>query len=179
MRLTKSRNDLRHLEPKVARCVGQRGPMTMRITFMSFGGVRPNLNALPRKWCAIAGTTHSARHPKTATANAIHDRGARQIIVGPAPHCWRRGKALSKGRARKARRANDPSGTTCEQELATGCLHGRHGDPSGLMRAAWTTSLLCKIVHFSHLRIAALPSRFHNLVRKHEPSPHLSTTNRS
>src|ERR1700712_2246298 len=47
MGLAKDGNDLRHLETELAVLVGERGPVTLRLVLLSFGRVRPNLDALP------------------------------------------------------------------------------------------------------------------------------------
>ena len=47
MRLAEDRNELRHLETEPAVLVGERGAMTLRLMFLPFRRVRPNLDALP------------------------------------------------------------------------------------------------------------------------------------
>src|SRR5438045_1472379 len=86
MRLAEDRNDLRHLEPELAVLVGQRGAMALRLVLLAFGGVRPDLDALPGQRRAVAGAAHGAAHPEAALADPLHDRRALAIIVGPARH---------------------------------------------------------------------------------------------
>src|SRR3954466_13125559 len=74
MRLAEDRNDLRHLETELAVLVGQRGAMTLRLVLLAFGGVRPDLDALPGQRSAVARAAHGAAHPKTALADPLHDR---------------------------------------------------------------------------------------------------------
>jgi len=61
VRLTECRDDLRHLKPKRTVCVGERGPMAMGVTFVPFGRVSPDLNALALKRSTIAGAANRAR----------------------------------------------------------------------------------------------------------------------
>src|SRR3954469_24274687 len=74
MRLAENGNDLRHLETELAVLVGERGAMTLRFMLLPFGGVRPNLDALPGKWSPIACAAHGAAHPETTLADPLHDR---------------------------------------------------------------------------------------------------------
>src|SRR3954463_4396146 len=73
MRLAEDRNDLRHLETESAVLVGERSAMTLRLMFLPFGRVRPNLNALAVQRSAVAGAAHGAAHPEAAVADPIHD----------------------------------------------------------------------------------------------------------
>src|SRR5215510_7285484 len=97
VRLAKDRNDLRHLEPELAILVGERGPMTLRLVLLPFGGVRPNLDALPGKRSPIACTAYGATHPEATLADPVHDRRALAVVVRPARHRWGRCKALRAG----------------------------------------------------------------------------------
>ena len=90
MRLAKGRNDLRHLKTERPARVGERGSMTMRVSLVSFGRVRPDLDALPRKRSSVARAAHGARHPEAPAADPRNDRRAPQVVVGPALH--RRGR---------------------------------------------------------------------------------------
>ena len=56
MRLAEDGNDLRHLETEHPVLVGKRGAMTLRLVLLPFGGVRPNLDALP-----VSGVPSPAR----------------------------------------------------------------------------------------------------------------------
>ena len=47
--LTKSRHNLRHLQSELTVFICQRGTMALRVTFMPFSGVCPNLYTLTRK----------------------------------------------------------------------------------------------------------------------------------
>src|SRR5438128_4058880 len=64
MRLAEDRNDLRHLETELAVLVGERGAMTLRLVLLPFGGVRPDLDALPGKRRPVARAAHGAAHPE-------------------------------------------------------------------------------------------------------------------
>src|SRR4051794_8647196 len=68
MRLAEDRNDLRHLETELAVLVGERGAMTLRLVLLAFGGVRPDLDALPGQPRPLAGAAHGAAHPETPLA---------------------------------------------------------------------------------------------------------------
>src|SRR3954447_8090897 len=82
MRLAEDGNDLRHLETELAVLVGQRGAMTLRLVLLAFGGVRPDLDALPGQRSAVACAAHGAAHPETALADPLDDRRALAVIVG-------------------------------------------------------------------------------------------------
>src|ERR1041384_2010036 len=86
VRLPKDWNDLRHLETERTVLVGERCPMTLRLVLLPFGGVRPDLDALPGKRGSIARATHGAAHPEAALADPLHDRRALEIVVRPARH---------------------------------------------------------------------------------------------
>src|SRR5262245_39544023 len=94
MRLAKGGNDLRHLETEHTVRVGERGPMTMRVSLVPFGRVRPDLNALPRERGSVAGAAHGACHPEAAATDPFHDRRVREVVVGTAPHRGSRCEAL-------------------------------------------------------------------------------------
>src|SRR3978361_2549527 len=47
MRLAEDGNDLRHLKTEHPVLVGERGAVTLRLVFLPFGRVRPDLDALP------------------------------------------------------------------------------------------------------------------------------------
>src|SRR3954464_8305957 len=86
MRLAEDRNDLRHLETEPAVLVGERRAMTLRLMFLPFRRVRPDLDALAAERCAVAGAAHGAAHPEAALADPIDDRRALAVIVRPARH---------------------------------------------------------------------------------------------
>src|SRR3954468_13194600 len=73
MRLAEDRNDLRHLETERAVLVGERGAMTLRLMFLPFRRVRPDLDALASERCAVAGAADGAAHPEAAFADPVHD----------------------------------------------------------------------------------------------------------
>src|SRR3954451_23466377 len=68
VRLAEDRDDLRHLETELAVLVGQRGAMALRLMLLAFGGVRPDLDALPGQRRPVPGAAHGAAHPETALA---------------------------------------------------------------------------------------------------------------
>src|SRR5262249_17165517 len=90
MRLAKDGNNLRHLETEPPVLVGERGSMTLRLVLLSFGRVRPNLDALPGERSPVACTAYGATHPEPTLADPIYDRRALAVVVGPARH--RRGR---------------------------------------------------------------------------------------
>jgi len=94
VRLAEDRNDLRHLETEFSVLVGERGSMTLRLVLLPFGGVRPDLDALPGERSRIAGTADSAGHPEASFADPLHDRRALAIVVCPTSHRLGRRKAL-------------------------------------------------------------------------------------
>src|SRR5262245_19490293 len=90
MRLAEDGNNLRHLKTERPVLVGERGAMTLRLMLLSFGRVRPNLDALPGEWSPVTCTAYGTTHPKATLADPIHDRRALAVVVGPARH--RRGR---------------------------------------------------------------------------------------
>jgi len=66
--LTKSWNNLWHLQSELAVLVCECSPMTVRIALMTFGGVCPNLDTLPGKQFAI---TCSAKTEKVVLATTL------------------------------------------------------------------------------------------------------------
>src|SRR4051794_10493887 len=86
MRLAEDRNDLWHLEPERAVLVGERGAVTLRLMFLAFGRVRPDLDALPGERSPVACAAHGAAHPEAALADPLHDRGTLAVVVRPARH---------------------------------------------------------------------------------------------
>ena len=104
MRLAEGGDDLRHLQTEHAVRVGERGPVTALVALVSFGRVRPDLDALPGKRRPIAGTAHGARHPEAPATDPVHDRRAREVVVGarPASYGWARG--FARGRAPEGRK---------------------------------------------------------------------------
>src|SRR3954465_12546187 len=89
MRLAEDRNDLRHLETELAILVGERGAVALRLVLLPFGGVRPDLDALPGKRRAVAGAAHGTAHPETALPDPLHDRRALAVVVRAARHRFR------------------------------------------------------------------------------------------
>src|SRR5258707_9549419 len=90
MRLAKDGNNLRHLKTERPVLVGERGSMTLRLMLLSFGRVRPNLDALPGERSPVACAAYGASHPEATLADPIHGRRALAVVVGPARH--RRGR---------------------------------------------------------------------------------------
>ncbi len=86
MRLAKGGDDLRHLKTEHPVRVRERGPMTLRVSLVPFGRVRPDLDALTRKRDPIACAAYGPTHPEAAATDPIHDRRAKAVVVGPAPH---------------------------------------------------------------------------------------------
>src|SRR6185369_7755824 len=84
MRLAEYGNDLRHLETERSVLVGERGAMALRFVLLPFGGVRPDLDALPGKRSPVACPAHGAAHPEATLADPIHGRRARAVVAGPA-----------------------------------------------------------------------------------------------
>src|SRR5690349_20194060 len=74
MRLAEDGNDLRHLETEGSVLVGERGAMALRFVLLPFGGMRPDLDALPGKRSPVACPAHGAAHPEAALADPIHGR---------------------------------------------------------------------------------------------------------
>src|SRR4051794_1790683 len=114
VRLAEDRDDLRHLETERAVLVGERGAMTLRLVLLAFGGVRPDLDALPGERRPVAGAAHGPAHPEAALADPLHDRRALAVIIGSACHRIRRREAV------RARRQQQPGNAGCEDEAAGG-----------------------------------------------------------
>src|SRR5262245_65192431 len=94
MRLAKDGNNLRHLKTEHPVLVGERGSVTLRFVLLTFGRVRPNLDALVGQRNPIACASYRATHPEATLADPIHDRRALAVVVGPAQHRRCRCKAL-------------------------------------------------------------------------------------
>src|ERR1041385_3087345 len=118
MRLAEDRDDLRHLETELAILVGQRGAMTLRLVLLAFGGVRPDLDALPGKRSAVAGASHGAAHPETALADPLHDRRALAVIVRPARHRLGRCETARAGRQQQPGSSGCQNGAAGNEEIA-------------------------------------------------------------
>src|SRR5882757_4228773 len=86
VRLAEDGNDLRHLQTELTVLVGKRGAMTLRLVLLPFGGVRPDLDALPGERSPVACAAYGAAHPKTTLADPVHDRCALAVVVRPARH---------------------------------------------------------------------------------------------
>src|SRR6478672_7986137 len=113
MRLAKDGNNLRHLKTERPVRVGERGSMTLRLVLLSFGRVRPNLDALPGERSPVACAAYGATHPEAALADPIHGRRALAVVVGPARH--RRGRC----EALRARRQQEPGTAGCQYRAAS------------------------------------------------------------
>ena len=64
MRLAEGGHDLRHLQRERAVIVAERRAMSVRIAFVPFGRMRPDLYPLARKRRAVARAAHCAGHPE-------------------------------------------------------------------------------------------------------------------
>src|ERR1700755_1597079 len=131
LRLAKERNNLRHLETERAVLVGERGAMTLRLMLLSFGRVRPNLDALPGERSPVACTAYGATHPEATLADPIHDRRALAVVVGPARHRRGRCDAL---RVRGQQEPGHPGcqdGAASSEEVAAVEYNGGHVNSSG------------------------------------------------
>src|SRR5207344_3294385 len=119
MRLAKDGNNLRHLKTERPVLVGERGSMTLRLMLLSFGRVRPNLDALPGERSPVACTAYGATHPEATLADPIHDRRALAVVVRPARHRIGRCEAL---RARGQQEAGNPGcqNPGCQEGAASG-----------------------------------------------------------
>src|SRR5258705_13637565 len=114
MRLAKDGNNLRHLKTERPVLVGERGSMTLRLMLLSFGRVRPNLDALPGERSPVACAAYGATHPEATLADPIHGRRALAVVVGPARHRRGRGDAL------RARGQQEPGNPGCQDGAASG-----------------------------------------------------------
>src|SRR5215213_418006 len=126
MRLAEDRNDLRHLETEPAVLVGERGAMTLRLMFLPFRRVRPDLDALAAERCAVAGAAHGAAHPEAALADPIDDRRALAVIVRPARHRSGRCDALRESGRQEPGNAGCQDGAAGGKKVATVEDQGRH-----------------------------------------------------
>ena len=97
MRLAEHGNDLRHLETELPFASVRVAPYFLRVVLLPFGGVRPDLDALPRERCPVAGSANGARHPKTTPADPIDDGRALAVVVGAAGHRIGRCEAFGAG----------------------------------------------------------------------------------
>ena len=104
MRFAECGDDLRHLEAEHPVRVSERRPMTMRISLVPFGRVRPDLDALPRKRGSVAGAAHGARHPEAAAADPLHDRRIREGSRWHRPASRQSVRGLALGRATGGRK---------------------------------------------------------------------------
>ncbi len=99
MRLAKDGNDLRHLKTELPVRVSERGPMTLRVSLLPFGRVRPNLDALPGKRSPVACAAHGAASSRS------HRRRSDPRSARPCGSCWPRPasngsvRGLARGRA--------------------------------------------------------------------------------
>src|SRR4029079_1294138 len=116
VRLAEDGHDLRHLETELTVLVGERGSMTLRLVFLPFGRVRPNLDALPGEWSPVAGAAYGATHPETTLADPIHDGRALAVVVGPARHRRGRCEALRAGGQQKPGNPGCQNGAACGEE---------------------------------------------------------------
>src|SRR3954471_270335 len=114
MRLAKDGNNLRHLKTERPVLVGERGSMTLRLMLLSFGRVRPNLDALPGELHSVACAAYGATHPEAALADPIHGRRALAVVVGSARH--RRGRC----EALRVRGQQEPGNAGCQHGAAGG-----------------------------------------------------------
>src|SRR5215475_13680724 len=130
MRLAKDGNNLRHLKTERSVLVGERGSMTLRLMLLSFGRVRPNLDALPGERSPVACAAYGTTHPEAPAADPIHDRRALAVVVGPARHRRGRCEALRAGGQQEAGNAGCEDGAASGEEPAAVEHDGSHGDSS-------------------------------------------------
>src|SRR5215813_10860879 len=130
MRLAKDGNNLRHLKTERPVLVGERGAMTLRFVLPPFGRVRPDLDALPRKWRPVACAAYGATHPEAALADPIHDRRALDVVVRPAPHRVGRCEAFRAGRQQQPGNPGCQDGAASGEEVAASEYDGGHVNSS-------------------------------------------------
>src|SRR3954454_18597637 len=130
VRLAKDGNNLRHLKTERPVLVGERGAMTLRLMLLSFGRVRPNLDALPGERSPVACAAHGATHPEATLADPIHDRRALAVVVGPARHRRGRCEALRARRQQQSRNPGCQDGAASSEEIAAVEYDGRHVNSS-------------------------------------------------
>src|SRR5262249_3132100 len=131
VRLTEDRNNLRHLETEPTFLIGERSPVTLRLVLLPFGGVRPNLDALPGKRSPVACAAYGATHPEAALADPIHDRRALAVVVGPAGHRRGRCEALRAGRQEESRNCGRQDGAASDKKVAAIEFDSDHVIPHG------------------------------------------------
>jgi hypothetical protein len=70
--------------------------MALRISLMTLGRVRPDLDALTCERCTVACASYRATHPEATTPDPTDDRCAGTVVVGAAPHrgCGRKAFCL-------------------------------------------------------------------------------------
>jgi hypothetical protein len=102
VRLAKRRDDLRHFKAKNSVCVRDTGAVASRVTLVALSRVRPNLDSLAYKWSPISHALHSACHPESTSADAINNRCAGAVIVGPSTHRRRGCQTLRVSRQQEA-----------------------------------------------------------------------------
>ncbi len=116
--------------------------MTARVRFLSFGCVRPDLDALACERSAVAGAADGARHPEAAAADLVYDRRALALVVGSAGIEGVGCKALRTGGQHK--RGNPGCchhGAASNEEPAAVEHDGRHGSTSlGSVPLAYATT---------------------------------------
>src|SRR3954462_4842577 len=130
MRLAKDGNNLRHLKTERPVLVGERGPMTLRLMLLSFGRVRPNLDALPGERSPVACTADGATHPEATLADPLHGRRALAVVVGPARHRRGRCEAFGAGRQQQPGNPGGQDGATGGEEVAAVEDDGGHVNSS-------------------------------------------------
>src|SRR6476620_8819195 len=131
MRLAKDRNNLRHLKTERPVLVGERGSMTLRLMLLSFGRVRPNLDALPGERSPVPCAAYGATHPEAAFADPIRGRRALAVVVGPARH--RRGRC----EALRPRGQQEPGNPGCQNGAASGEKVAAVEYDGGHVKSSW------------------------------------------
>src|SRR3979490_467547 len=126
MRLAKDGNNLRHLKTERPVLVGERGSMTLRLMLLSFGRVRPNLDALPGERSPVACAAYGASHPEATLADPIHGRRALAVVVGPARHRRGRCEAFRTGGKQEPGTPGGQDGAASGEEAATVEYDGGH-----------------------------------------------------
>src|SRR6185369_261445 len=130
VRLAEDRNDLRHLETELTVLVSERGSMALRLVFLPFGRVRPNLDALPGEWSPVACAAYGATHPEATFADPIHDRRALAVVVGAARHRLGRCEALRAGGQHEPGNPGYQDGAASGEEVAAAEYDGGHVNSS-------------------------------------------------
>ncbi len=110
-------HDLRHLEPEAAVLVGERGAVALRLMLLTFRRMRPDLDALARKRCSVAGGARCPTSRSRPCRCAARWR-AGAIVVGAAAHGRRRREPDGLGWHEEARNAEGDERSAGRQKVA-------------------------------------------------------------